>query len=48
MSILEQARAKFEVFTDGERKKRTEYDTIVCGLLDRTVDQGEKILRRIG
>ena len=48
MGMIEQARVKLDNFTEGERKKRNEYDSIVLGLLDRTVDQGEKLLRRIG
>jgi hypothetical protein len=30
-----------------ERKKRAEYEEIVLVLLDKTCEQGEKILRRI-
>lgn len=48
ISMLEQARTKFEALTEGERKRRNEYDSIVLGLLDRTVDQGERLMRRIG
>lgn len=32
---------------DAERKKRAEYEEIVLVLLDKTCEQGEKILRRI-
>ena len=37
MGMIEQARSRFEVVTERERKKRNEYDSIVLGLLDRTV-----------
>jgi len=46
--MLEQARTKFETLTEGDRKRRNDYDGIVLGLLDRTVDQGERLMRRIG
>ena len=46
--MLEKARAKFDLIAEKERKKRNEYDSIVLGLLDRTVDQGERLMRRIG
>ena len=46
--MLEKARAKFDLIGEKERKKRNEYDSIVLGLLDRTVDQGERLMRRIG
>ena len=48
MGLLEQARVKFDALTERERRKRNEYDSIVLGLLDRTVEQGERLMRRIG
>lgn len=47
MGLIEAGRARLEVVTEGERKRRSEYERIVLGLLDRTVDQGERIMRRI-
>lgn len=47
MGLIEAGRAKIEGMTDVERKRRKEYEGIVLGLLDRTVDQGERIMRRI-
>ena len=40
MAMIEATRVKFDTFTENERRKRVEYDRIVLGLLDRTVDQG--------
>ena len=48
MGLLQQARVKFDQVTERQRRKRSQYDSIVLGLLDRTVEQGERLMRRIG
>ena len=48
MMMVEEGRQRLDCLFEGERKQRCEYEEIVMNLLDRTVDQGEQILRRIG
>ena len=47
MQQIEDARARLDASAESERKKRNQYEEIVLGLLDRTIEQGERLLRRI-
>ena len=47
MQELEILRNALSDKVEWERKKRAEYEDIVLVLLDKTCEQGEKILRRI-
>jgi hypothetical protein len=44
---IETLRGTLEVKIEADRRKRMQYDEIVLGLLNRTCDQGERLLRRI-
>lgn len=47
MQELDLLRCTFSEKIEAERKKRAEYEEIVLVLLDKTCEQGERILRRI-
>ena len=47
MGQIDALRCGFDGALEQERVRRNQYESIVVGLLERTCEQGERLLRRI-